>query len=135
MIRPISNSTPNGAHSSSPSPWHPIERSIGAGLITRVFSDTTPTPTGLMYGGISGGVNYALLKIKDKTDGKAGSTAAKAGFNLFDSTVSWGGSAGIMNVAFRVSGKPIFRMNPALAIGTAVGVELASFAIREELTD
>lgn len=121
MIRPIQNGPQD------PSLFDPIEKSVGAALITRFFTKTHPL-TGLVYGGTSGLLNYALRKWSYHTTiGQSQSSATKPYFNLFSDTFSWSASAVgttvLANEVARLFKNPYMRLNPLSLFGVALGTE------------
>ena len=112
----------------TPSQWHPLNRGLSTLLITRVFTDTHPM-TALVYGGVSGAVNYGLHKIQEEAHPESIST----GQSLFNSAVSWCTSGVAMNQTFKLTGKPYLRINGATAVGVAAGVELFNFGFNDSI--
>lgn len=120
------NTATDGYHSPSYWAWHPIIRGLSAGVITEIFSITTPFPSGLIYGGISGFTNIAFRPICRKIDEKIISPEAKATNYLFSITMPWAVSAAIMRHTYKATGNALFRISPAAAVGTAVVIGLWS---------
>lgn len=131
MIRPIQNGPQD------PSLFDPIERSVGAGLITKFFTKTHPL-TGAIYGGSSGLFNYAFSTLCRRTNlGQSLTSATNPYFRLFTDTFSWSTSACattvLANKAAALFKYPGLRLNPLSAIGVALGTEFFHELMDREL--